>query len=86
MNDYAFYQCKSFLEQRISEQPENGELVKAYISLMEQKTQFDIAFFSQNAEVQKNWNNNQMEMNKQWQQSQAEIEKKRIESGNLKSY
>jgi aspartate-semialdehyde dehydrogenase len=70
MNDCAFYQCKYFLEQRISEQPENVELVKAYIFLIKQKTKFDIAFFSQNADVQKNWNNNLAEINKQWQQSQ----------------
>jgi hypothetical protein len=29
MNDYAFYQCKQFLEQRISELPDNAELVKS---------------------------------------------------------
>lgn len=70
MNDYAFYHCKSFLEQRISDQPENTELVKAYVFLIKQKTKFDIAFFSQNADVQKNWNDNLAEINKQWKQCQ----------------
>lgn len=86
MNDYAFYQCKQFLEQRISELPDNAELVKAYVSLIEQKTKFDIALCSQNAEVQKNWNDNQMEMNKQWQTGQTEIVKKQIESGQQRSF
>lgn len=80
MNDYAFYQCKQFLEQRISDLPENAELVKAYVSLVEQKTKFDIALCSQNADVQKNWNDNQMEMNKHWQANQADIAKKQIEA------
>ncbi len=81
MNDYAFYQCKQFLEKRICELPDNAELVKAYVSLIEEKTKFDIALCSQNAEVQKNWNDNQMEMNKHWQAGQTEIVKKQIESG-----
>jgi hypothetical protein len=37
MNDYAFYQCKDFLEQRMCQLPDNTELVKAYIALIEQK-------------------------------------------------
>lgn len=81
MNDYAFYQCKAFLEQRILDQPENNALVQAYVSLIEQKTNFDIAFFSQNAEVQKNWNTNQMETARNWHQTQADITKKQIEVG-----
>jgi hypothetical protein len=86
MNDYAFYQCKQFLEQRICELPDNVELVKAYVSLIEQKTKFDVALCSQNGEVQKNWNDNQMEMNKHWQTGQTEIAKKQIESGLQRSF
>ncbi len=82
MNDYAFYECKQFLESRISELPENVELVKAYICLIEQKTKFDIALCSQNAEVQKSWNDNQIDQNKHWQTAQTEIAKKQIEYAN----
>lgn len=82
MNDYAFYQCKSFLEHHISAQPENAELIKAYTSLIEQKTKFDIALCSQNAEIQKNWNDNQAELNKLWHAGQTEIAKKQIEQLN----
>lgn len=78
MNDYAFYQCKAFLEQRIIDQPENSTLIQAYVSLIEQKTNFDIAFFSQNADVQKSWNTNQMETAKHWNQTQADITKAQI--------
>lgn len=85
MNDYVFYQCKQFLEQRICEQTDNAELIKAYISLIEQKTKFDIALCSQNADVQKNWNDNQMELNKNWQSGQTAIVKSQIESGRLHS-
>lgn len=81
MNDYTFHQCRFFLEQKINEFPENIELIKAYVSLIEQKTKFDIAYFSQTAEVQKNWNDNQMELNKNWQAGQIEIAKKQIEAG-----
>lgn len=81
MNDNAFYQCKYFLEQRISENPENAELVKAYIALIEQKTKFDIALCSQNADVQKNWNDNQMKLNTNWQSTQTDIAKKQLEVG-----
>lgn len=81
MNDNAFYQCKYFLEQRMQEHPENAELVKAYVALIEQKTKFDIAYFSQNSEVQKNWNDNQAKMNAAWSEGQAKIATKQIEMG-----
>jgi len=81
MNNYAFEQCRFFLEQKINEQPENNELIKAYITLMEQKTTFDIAYFSQDAEIQKNWNDNQTEMNKAWNNSQTEIAKVNLTNG-----
>lgn len=81
MNDYAFYQCKSFLEQRMQELPENSELVKAYVALIEQKTKFDIAYFSQTSEVQKNWNDNQAKINAAWHENQAKVATKQIEVG-----
>lgn len=81
MNDWAFNQCRAFLEERIRELPENAELVKAYVALIEQKTRFDTAYFSQNADVQKNWSDNQREMSKSWYSSQADVTKKQIESG-----
>ena len=79
MNDNAFYQCKYFLEQRIQELPDNAELVKAYIALIEQKTKFDIAYFSQTSDVQKNWNDNQAKMNTSWHENQAKVATKQIE-------
>ena len=63
------------------ELPENAELVKAYVSLIEQKTLFDTAYFSQNADVQKNWSDNQREMNNSWHKFQADVTQKQIESG-----
>jgi hypothetical protein len=54
-------------------------MVKAYVSLIEQKTKFDIAFFSQSAEVQKNWNDNQAKVNTNWQTTQTDIAKKQLE-------
>ncbi|WP_421333209.1 hypothetical protein [Aeromonas sp. 603607] len=81
MNDNAFYQCKSFLEQRMQELPENTELVKAYVALIEQKTKFDIAYFSQTSDVQKNWNDNQAKMNAAWHESHAKVATKQIEVG-----
>ena len=81
MNDNAFYECKYFLEQRMQELPDNAELVKAYIVLIEQKTKFDIAYFSQTSEIQKNWNDNQAKMNAAWHESQAKVATKQIEVG-----
>jgi len=75
MNDYNFQQCRFFLEQQINDKPENHELIKAYMTLIEQKTKFDIAYFSQNVELQNNWSDNQAEMNKSWNNSQTEIAK-----------
>ena len=67
MHDWAFQQCCHFLENRIIESPENVEFIKAYVSLIEHKSKFDTAFFSQDAEIQKNWHNNQTQMHKNWQ-------------------
>jgi hypothetical protein len=79
MNDYTFYNCRVFLEAMIQNHPDNNELIQAYVKLIEKKTEFDIAYFSQDAEIRKNWDNNQMEMNKAWQNGQTEIVKKQIE-------
>lgn len=81
MNSWDFYQCRIFLEERIRELPENMELVKAYVTLIEQKAQFDTAYFSQNAEVQKNWSDNHREMNNSWHKFQADVTQKQTESG-----
>ena len=81
MNDNAFYQCKYFLEQRMQEFPDNAELVKAYIALIEENTKFDIAYFSQTSDVQKNWNDNQAKMNASWHENQAKVATKQIEAG-----
>lgn len=85
MNDNAFFQCKYFLEQRICELPENAELVKAYVALIEQKTNFDIAYFSQTSEVQRNWNDNQAKMNAAWHENQAKVATKQIEVGGVQT-
>ncbi|MCQ9616417.1 hypothetical protein L1889_06610 [Paenalcaligenes niemegkensis] len=79
MNDNAFYQCKHFLEQRMQELPDNTELVKAYIALIEQKTKFDIAYFSQTSEVQRNWNDNQTKMNATWYENNTKVVTKQME-------
>lgn len=80
MNNYDFYNCRLFLEGMIQNHPDNNELIQAYVKLIEKKTEFDIAYFSQDAEIQRNWDNNQMEMNKVWQNGQTEIAKKQIET------
>jgi hypothetical protein len=83
MNESAFYSCKQFLEQRMQELPDNAELVKAYIALIEQKTKFDIAYFSQTSEVQKNWSDNQAKIHAAWHESSAKIATKQIEVGGM---
>jgi hypothetical protein len=82
MNGFDFNNCKAFLEFMIQQHPENAELVKAYMKLIEKKTEFDIAVSSHNAEVQKNWENSQKEITKNWQSTQAEVTKESIKKGN----
>lgn len=65
----------------IQEKPDNAELVKAYIKLIEKRTEFDIASSSHNADVQKNWENSQKEQYKNWQDKQAEVTKESIKHG-----
>lgn len=81
MNDLAFYQCRFFLEEQIRANPGNSDLVRAYTTLIERKTDFDIALCSQSAEVQKNWVDNQTTITTQWNQGQAEIAKTQIGAG-----
>jgi hypothetical protein len=69
MNDWNFHRCASFLEHCIQQNPTNMEFVKAYATLIEQKTKFDMTLCSQNAEVQKNWQTND-----------ADVAKKQIEN------
>lgn len=83
MHDFAFNNCRIFLEERMREYPENSELIKAYVTLIENKARFDVAFFSQNADVQKNWSDNQREMNKSWLSANVDVTKKHIEYGQL---
>ena len=83
MNNWDFNNCRGFLEHMINERPDNNELIKAYVKLIEKKTEFDIAVSSHNAEVQKNWENSQKEMTKNWQSTQAEVTKESIKKGAL---
>jgi hypothetical protein len=80
MNEHSFYSCKQFLEQRMQENLGNAELIKAYIALIEQKTKFDIAYFSQTSDVQKNWDDNQAKIHAAWYESNAKIATKQIET------
>ncbi|MEC8328717.1 MAG: hypothetical protein VX100_21910 [Pseudomonadota bacterium] len=82
MNSWDFNNCRTFLEFMIQEKPENQELVKAYVKLIEKKTEFDIAASSHNADVQKNWENSQKEQSKNWQDNQAAVTKETIKQGN----
>ncbi|MBU3058783.1 hypothetical protein [Pseudomonas indica] len=41
MKSEDFNKCRVFLEKQISEQPENGELLKAYLRLIELKSDYD---------------------------------------------
>lgn len=41
MKSEDFDKCRQFLEKIISESPENGELLKAYVRLIELKSEYD---------------------------------------------
>lgn len=81
MNGWDFNNCRAFLERMIHENPDNAELVKAYVKLVEKKTEYDVAVSSHNSEVQKNWENSQKEITKNWQSTQAEVTKESIKKG-----
>ncbi len=75
MNNYDFNKCRNFLEDMISNHPENVEFIKAYIRLIEKKTDFDISYFQGDEELRKDWEKNQTERIK----TEADIKKKEIE-------
>ena len=77
MNDWIFNECRNFLESMINKEPENKELIQAYIKLIEKKTESDIAYFKIHAEVKKDWEKNQTERIK----ANTEVTKKLIEKG-----
>ncbi|MBS7690168.1 hypothetical protein I0E98_05535 [Pseudomonas lalucatii] len=41
MKSEDFNKCREFLEKEISEHPENGELLKVYLRLIELKSDYD---------------------------------------------
>ena len=53
MNNIDFLYCREFLENMIGGNPDNKELISAYIKLIEKKTEFDISFFQGDAELPK---------------------------------
>jgi hypothetical protein len=81
MNTWDFNNCKSFLEYMIQEKENNSDLIKAYEKLIEEKTKYDIAISSHNAEVQKNWENSQKEITTNFQTNQADVTKESIKQG-----
>lgn len=83
MNGWDFNHSRAFLETMIAEHPENGEMIKAYIRLIEKKTEYDVAVSAHNAENQRNWENSQKEITKNWHSSQAEIAKESIKKTGL---
>ena len=72
MNNEWFERCALFLEKKINDEPNNVEFVKAYVSLIKQKTKFDIACFSQTKNAQENCNNSEL-INKTQQVAPVEI-------------
>ena len=69
-----FENCRAFLETQIDKNPENSDLVKAYVSLFENKTKFDIAYINGDKELRQDFEKNQTERIK----SYDEITKKSI--------
>lgn len=77
MNNCDFDKSRNFLEYMIEKNPENKELIQAYVKLIEKKTEFDIAYFKGDAELRKDWEKNQTERIK----ADTEVTKKSIEKG-----
>jgi hypothetical protein len=77
MNNVDFQNCRLFLEAQIEKNPENHELIKAYVRLIEKKTEFDISWFKGDEELRKDFEKNQTERIK----AQSEVTKKSIEKG-----
>lgn len=77
MNDFNFNNCRNFLERMIESNPDNAEIVKAYVKLIEKKAEVDIQFLKGDADVRKEWEKNQTDRIK----AQTEVQKKSIEKG-----
>ncbi|ENO84290.1 hypothetical protein [Thauera linaloolentis] len=78
MNNFDFEKSRNFLEFMIEKNPDNKELIQAYVSLIEKKTDFDIEYIKGDADLRKDFEKNQTERFK----ADAEITKKSIEQGN----
>ncbi len=78
MNSIDFDKCRVFLENMIEKNPENKELIQAYVKLIETKTEFDILYIKGDTELRKDWEKNQTERIK----ANTEVTKKSIEKGN----
>lgn len=81
MNDSAFHHFAVFLEQKIQDFPENVEFVKAYVALIEQKTQFDIAVSLHAAGLQKAIDNNKAKVSMAANSNTTKVAIKHIEFG-----
>jgi hypothetical protein len=77
VNYIDFQACRLFLESQIEKSPDNIELIKAYVRLIEKKTEFDISWFKGDEELRKDFEKNQTERIK----AQSEVTKKSIEKG-----
>ena len=77
--------CRQFLETMIQEHPENGELIKAYASLIGKVADIEMKYSEHNTDFNKNHDKNQAELSKSFHTAQAEITKKQIEKGAVPS-
>ena len=75
MNNRSFNDCRIFLEKMIENSPENHELIKAYVKLIEEKTKFDITQLKVNEELEKSLDKNETEQLK----ADLEVEKVSLE-------
>ena len=75
MNYIDFENCRIFLEKMIEQKPDNSELIKAYVTLIEKKSDFDISWLKTDEELRKDFEKNQTERIK----TQAEVTKTSIE-------
>ncbi len=55
MNYIDFENCRIFLEKMIEQKPDNSELIKAYITLIEKKSDFDISWLKTDEELRKDF-------------------------------
>ena len=83
MKSEDFDKCRQFLEKSISETPDNGELLKAYVRLLELKSEYDketdkawiekeIRQAEYNLQYQSTVHTNNTQHNMAWNQQQAE--------------